>query len=47
MVSGNFISASYSSLYEPVCSAPCDQVVDGRGGAEFFFGGKGVTNSLG
>lgn len=29
----------------PVCEAPCDQIIDGRAGQRFFFGGRGVSPS--
>ena len=29
----------------PVCTAPCDRVIDGTYGQSFFFGGEGVTPS--
>lgn len=31
--------------YRPVCTAPCDQPVDGSQGHTFFIGGPGVTTS--
>jgi len=34
-----------TSLAEIVCRAPCDEVIDGRRGEEFFFGGTGVSPS--
>ncbi len=36
---------SYGVYTRPVCSAPCDRVVDGRAGQSFYFGGEGVTAS--
>jgi len=35
----------YGMTYRPVCTAPCDQPVDGSQGHSFFFGGDGVTGS--
>jgi len=32
-------------IVRPLCEAPCDQIIDGRGGQSFFFGGRGVSNS--
>jgi hypothetical protein len=32
-------------LLRPVCRAPCNQVVDGRRGQSFFFGGDGTSMS--
>jgi hypothetical protein len=32
-------------IIRPVCEAPCDQIIDGRAGQRFFFGGRGVTPS--
>jgi hypothetical protein len=28
-----------------VCTAPCEAIVDGRGGREFYFAGEGITES--
>jgi hypothetical protein len=30
---------------EPLCVAPCDHVIDGRGADEFFFGAPGIAPS--
>lgn len=32
-------------IVRPVCDAPCDQIIDGRAGQRFFFGGRGVSSS--
>jgi hypothetical protein len=32
-------------MYQPVCAAPCDRVIDGRQGQSFFFNGHGVLKS--
>ncbi|HEY2518453.1 MAG TPA: hypothetical protein VGI39_46610 [Polyangiaceae bacterium] len=34
-----------TTLSEVICRVPCDTIVDGRNGDEFFFAGKGVTPS--
>lgn len=31
--------------YRPVCTSPCDDIIDGTRGQSFFFGGDGVTTS--
>lgn len=31
--------------YRPVCTSPCDDIIDGARGQSFFFGGDGVTTS--
>ncbi|MBK8255009.1 MAG: hypothetical protein IPK82_20415 [Polyangiaceae bacterium] len=30
---------------DPICVAPCDRLIDGRTGGQFFFGGIGVNRS--
>jgi hypothetical protein len=35
----------YTLLSDVICRAPCDGVVDGRLGNEYYFGGSGVTSS--
>lgn len=33
-------------VLEPICSAPCDRIVDGRRGQSFVLGGPGLSSSL-
>jgi hypothetical protein len=35
----------FSTISELICRVPCDQIIDGRKGEEFFFDGKGITTS--
>ncbi|EYF00651.1 hypothetical protein [Chondromyces apiculatus] len=46
--SGVVVGANVSALISvsrKVCTAPCDRVIDGSDGGDFFFGGNGVTPS--
>jgi hypothetical protein len=36
---------AYAASTSPVCQAPCDRIVDGRKGQEFFFSGPGMPTS--
>src|SRR4029079_7930319 len=45
VVSGSYVTPMYARVSETVCLAPCDQVVDGRDGADFFFAGNDITQS--
>ncbi|MBZ5715774.1 hypothetical protein [Nannocystis pusilla] len=44
-VSGGGTATIRGIHYRPVCTSPCDKVVDGSQGQSFFFGGPGVTTS--
>ncbi len=39
------LRATSDGMLTDICRAPCDTIVDGRGGREFFFDGPGVTPS--
>ncbi|AUX38764.1 uncharacterized protein SOCE26_001420 [Sorangium cellulosum] len=37
--------SAYGVVSRPICQAPCDRVVDGTAGQQFFFAGEGITPS--
>ncbi|AKT44065.1 hypothetical protein [Chondromyces crocatus] len=50
LISGFLVGGRISKLYvvdvaRKVCAAPCDRVIDGRAGQDFFFSGDGITGS--